>query len=125
MQPAGEEAGDPPPKTFRYGVAFRFPDVDIKKVDPSVQLDAFDMTLAADIVDTLHEKLSPRVGAEFGLTPSYLGRVALRFGWVFGRDAENFTFGLGVRQKRVGLDYAFGEAQDLGNLQQLTLSLYF
>lgn len=120
-----EDAGDPPPKTFRYGASYRFPALDPSRVDPSVDLQAFDMTLAADMVQTLHEKASPRAGAEFGLQPALMTRAALRFGWVFGRDAESFSFGVGLRQGRFSLDYAFGGTRALGNLQQVTLGFSF
>lgn len=120
-----EEVGDPPPRTLRYGLAFHFPDVEISAADPSVDLEAFDMTLAADVAQTLHEEVSPRMGAELGLTPSYMTRVALRAGWVFGRDSESFTFGMGLRQGRLGLDYALGKGKDLGNLQQFSLTIDF
>ncbi len=120
-----EEAGDPPPKTFRYGLALHFPEIDAEKIDPSVDLSAFDMTLAADIVDTLHEEPSPRVGIELGLTPSMMSRVALRFGWVFERPAESFTLGFGVARGRLSVDYAVGASEDLGHLQQFTLTFAF
>ncbi|MFA5139574.1 MAG: PorV/PorQ family protein [Elusimicrobiota bacterium] len=120
-----EEAEDPPPRTLRYGLALHFPEVDPKTVDPSVDLTELDVTLAADMVQSLHERRSPRVGAEFGMTPSYINRIAMRFGWVFGRDAESFTFGMGIQQGRFGLDYAFGEAKDLSSLHHLTMAFRF
>jgi hypothetical protein len=120
-----EEAGDPPPRTLRYGLALHFPEVDPRVVDPSVDLSEFDMTLAADMVHSLHERESPRAGVELGMTPSYINRIAMRFGWVFGRDTESFTFGVGIQQGRFGLDYAFGEARALSSLQHLTLSVRF
>jgi len=122
---AFEEVGDPPPKTLRYGLALRLPSVDPVRVDPSVDLKALDMTLAADVAHTLHEDPSPRCGIELGLTPSYMNRVALRFGWVFQRSAESFTFGMGLHHQDLGLDYGFGSGKDLGNLQQLSLSYVF
>ncbi|OIO11939.1 MAG: hypothetical protein AUJ52_01240 [Elusimicrobia bacterium CG1_02_63_36] len=120
-----ESAGDPPPRTMRAGVALRFPDVDARKIDPSVDLEAFDLTAAADVVQVLHEDLSPRVGLELGLTPQFLNRIALRTGWVFGRAAEGLSFGLGYRGGGFALDYAFGNSPDLGGLQHLSLTFYF
>lgn len=120
-----ESAGDPPPTTLRYGIAFRFPDVDVQKIDPSVDLDAFDMTLAVDGVRTLHERHSPRLGLELGLTPAQIGRIAMRTGWVIGREAEGFTFGLGFAQGRFGFDYAFGSSLELGHLQHFSISARF
>lgn len=120
-----EEVGDPPPRTFRYGLAYHFPDIDPTVIDPSVDLEEFDMTLALDQVHTLHERLSPRFGVEVGLKPSYISRVALRTGWVVGRDAESFTFGLGFSSGKLRLDYAFGRGKDVGHLQQFSLTIAF
>ncbi len=120
-----EEAGDPPPKTLRYGIAYHFPDVDPTKIDPSVDLEEFDMTLALDQVHTLHERLSPRFGMEVGLKPSYSSRVAIRTGWIVGRDTESFTFGLGFRSGKISFDYAFGRGKDVGHLQQFSLTVAF
>lgn len=120
-----EEAGDPPPKTFRYGAALRFPDVDATKVDPSVDLAAFDMTVAADLVQTLYEDASPRAGVELGLTPSLLSRVALRFGHVFKRQAEGTTFGAGFKAGRYSFDYGYGDAKELKGLSSVTFSVEF
>ena len=120
-----ESAGDPPPKTLRYGVAWRFPDVDPLKVDPSVDLEEFDVTASFDNAVVLHEDASPRLGLELGMRPPSLSRVALRTGWIIGRDAEGFTFGLGFAQGRFGFDYAFGNSPELGNLQHFTLSARF
>lgn len=120
-----EEAGDPPPRTRRFGVAYHWPELDPKKLDPSVDLQKFDVTVAADWVEVLHERKSPRAGLEMGLQPHQLDRVALRFGWVFNRDSESFTFGLGLKEGRWGVDYSLGTAKDLGNLQQVSLAFYF
>ncbi len=120
-----EEAGDPPPKTLRYGAAFRFPDLDAKVIDPKTDLEAFDMTVAADMVQSLFEPASPRAGLELGLTPAFMTRVALRFGYVLKRYSEGLTFGAGFRHGNVGFDYAYGSARDLPGLQNLTLTISF
>ncbi|MBI3300160.1 MAG: PorV/PorQ family protein [Elusimicrobia bacterium] len=120
-----EEAGDPPPKTWRYGLALRLPDIDARKLDPEVDLEEFDLTAAADIVKTVFESASPRAGVELGLTPPGIGRVALRFGWVFNRFAEGMSFGLGFKAGRLGFDYGYGSAGELSALQNVSMSWTF
>ncbi|MFH2201968.1 MAG: PorV/PorQ family protein [Elusimicrobiota bacterium] len=120
-----ESAGDPSPRTLRYGAAFRFPDIDPAKIDPSVDLQEFDLTVTLDNVHVLHEKITPRAGLEIGLTPPSAGRIALRSGWIFNRETEGLTFGVGFRQGIVGLDYAFGSNSAMGSLQHFTLSIVF
>lgn len=120
-----EEAGDPPPRTLRYGAAYRVENIPISSLDSSIDVQYFDATLAADMVESLREKRSPRVGLEMGIEPAFMDRFAVRFGWVFERDAESFTFGLGCREGRFILDYAFGLARDFDPLQQLSLSFQF
>lgn len=120
-----EEAGDPPPKTLRYGAAWKLTNLPVEKFDPGVEVQHFDLTVAADVVETLHEKRSPRAGLELGIEPAFLDRAAVRFGWVFERDVDSFTFGLGIREGRFLLDYAFGNARGFNGLQQLSLSFQF
>ncbi|MFH1725164.1 MAG: PorV/PorQ family protein [Elusimicrobiota bacterium] len=120
-----EEVGDPAPRTLRYGLAYHFPEVSTKRIDPSVDLEEFDMTLTTDVIEVRHEKRSPRLGVELGLTPSFMNRIAIRFGWVFERAGESHTIGVGLRHRGVRFDYAFGGSPELGNLQQLSLTLTF
>lgn len=120
-----EEAGDPPPRTARYGAALRFPDVDATKLDPNVDLTAFDLTLAGDVVQTVFEDATPRVGVELGLTPSLMSRVALRFGWVMNRDSEGMTIGAGFKSGRFAFDYGHGDAKDMKGLSNATFSVAF
>lgn len=120
-----EEEGDPPPRTFRYGAALRFPDFDITKLDPGVDLAAFDMLFAADVVQTVYEKTSPRVGVELGLTPSLMNRVAVRFGHVFNRFSEGFTLGAGFKSGRYSFDYGHGDGKEMKGLSNATFSIAF
>ncbi len=120
-----ESVGDPPPKTVRVGAAYRWPDLDPRTIDPSVDLNAFDMTVALDNVSVLQEDNSQRLGLELGLTPPATTRIALRTGWIFGRSTEGFTFGIGFRSGMFRFDYAFGNAPELGHLQHFSLSAQF
>lgn len=120
-----EVDGDPPPRTVRYGLAFHFPDIDAKKLDPSVDLQAFDAIVAADMVHVLREKRSPRLGIELGLTPAMITRVATRFGWVMNRDSEAMTVGFGLEHGRLRFDFSFGRSRELDSVQQLSLTYHF
>ena len=120
-----EDAGDPPPKTFRYGAALRLPDIDAAKIDPTVDLAAFDLTLAADVVQTLFEKPSQKLGLELGLTPTNLSRIALRFGWVFNRFAEGMTLGAGFKSGRYSFDYGHGDSKEMKAVSNVTFSVAF
>lgn len=120
-----EEAGDPPPKTLRFGAALRLPDIDVRKLDPASDLDAFDMTLAADVVKTVFEDPSPRAGLELGLTPAFLTRIALRVGWVFKSFSEGMTFGAGFKAGRLRFDYGYGSAREMRSLQNISLGYEF
>ncbi|PCI37233.1 MAG: hypothetical protein COB53_07110 [Elusimicrobia bacterium] len=120
-----EEAGDPPPRTIRYGFAIHLDDVNIRKLDPSVDLKNFEFTFTGDVVQVLHEDPSIRFGTELGIIPDYMNGIALRFGWIFGRFAESATAGIGFKGKHYDIDYAFGSSSSLGNLQHLTFTHYF
>ncbi|TBR23163.1 PorV/PorQ family protein [bacterium] len=120
-----EEAGDPPPKTFRYGAALRLPDIDAAKVDPTVDLAAFDMTVAGDVVQTVFESPYQRLGVELGLTPSLMSRIALRFGWVFNRFAEGFTLGAGFKTGRYTFDFGHGDTKTMKGLTSASFTVEF
>jgi len=120
-----EEVGDPPPKTMRAGASFQFPDLDPTKVDPSVQLDEFDMTAAVDYESALHADPLIRSGLELGVRPFQMNRVAIRVGWVVGGEAETWSFGLGFLHKGFRFDYAFGSGGELGSRQHVTMTMYF
>ncbi|MFA6092368.1 MAG: PorV/PorQ family protein [Elusimicrobiota bacterium] len=120
-----EEVGDPPPKTLRYGAAWTFADIPIFEIDPDADMRRFDVTLAADAAETLRERRSPRVGMEVGLEPAFLDRAAFRLGWVFEKDVETLSLGIGIREGSFLLDYAFGNAKGFNGLQQLSLTFLF
>lgn len=120
-----EDEGDPPPRTFRYGAALRFPDIDASKIDPGVDLAAFDMVFAGDVVQTIHDKPSQRAGIELGLTPSLMSRVAIRLGYVFNRFSEGLTVGAGFRSGRFSFDYGHGDAKEMKALSNATFSMAF
>lgn len=120
-----ESVGDPPPKTFRYGVALRFPDLDPTKLDPTVDLAAFDMTVAGDVVQTVFERPAQRAGVELGMTPTMMTRVALRFGYAFNQASEGMTLGVGFKTGRFSFDYGHGDAKGLKALSNATFSIEF
>lgn len=120
-----EEAGDPPPKTLRLGAALRLPDLDVKKLDPAADLEAFDLTLAGDVVKTVFEDASPRAGLELGMTPAFMTRIALRFGWVFKSFSEGMTFGAGFKAGKLRFDYGYGSTREMRGLQNITLGYEF
>ncbi|MBI2363026.1 MAG: PorV/PorQ family protein [Elusimicrobia bacterium] len=120
-----EEAGDPPPKTLRLGAALRLPALDVTKLDPAADLDAFDMTLAADVVKTVFEDAPPRAGLELGMTPAFMTRIALRFGWVFKSFSEGMTFGAGFKAGKLRFDYGYGSAREMRGLQNISLGYEF
>lgn len=118
-----EQTGDPPPRTIRYGLAYRTGVFPARRLDPGADADV-DATLLADAVKVLHEETAYRTGLELGLHPELMDRVALRLGWVFNRPGESFSFGVGVRRGRLLIDYALGSG-DLGMGHQVSLSARF
>jgi len=120
-----ESEGDPPPRTLRYGLAYRTAPFAASKVDPSVEAVDMDLLLTADVVQTLREKRSARFGTEIGLAPGFINRAALRFGWIIDRPLESFTFGLGFREGRFLFDYAFSALREFNPAQQISVSVRF
>lgn len=120
-----ESIGDPPPRTARYGVAWKVDDLRAGGLDPSVSSVPLDLTLSADMVQVLREASSPRLGFELGILPAFVTRCALRFGWMFNEGPQSFTFGAGFQEGHLLFDYGFGVVKDFNPSQQFSLSYLF
>lgn len=120
-----EEVGDPPPRTARYGISYLTPQFDAHRIDPTSDAGNVDVRFTADMVHALEQEPSPRLGLEMGMEPFVLNRVALRMGYALNREVDSLTFGIGLREGRMVLDYAVGPSRDLTITHQFTLSTTF
>jgi hypothetical protein len=121
-----EQTGDPLPTTARFGAAYA---IDLTGYG-YLQKDGYGFShflLTADAVKLRDEStLLPAAGLEMGMGLGELGSCALRFGYMFEQDLANFTFGVGLRESRWRLDYAFGVMRaDVSPTNQVSLGVDF
>ena len=79
------------------------------------------VSAAADLTRPREGSLRTRIG--FELKPG--GLLAVRVGYKFGYDSDTFTAGLGVRVRRLVVNYATGIAADVDNLHLVELTYRF
>jgi len=78
--------------------------------------------LSADLQYINNETLYERLGLEINIKEIF----SVRGGFVFGKDAMNFTTGLGINFKKYHLDYAFVPFKyDFGNTHQISFRMNF
>jgi hypothetical protein len=78
--------------------------------------------ISADLRYINNETLYEHVGMEINIKEIF----SVRGGFVFGKEAMNFTTGLGINFKEYHLDYAFVPFKyDLGNTHQISFRMNF
>jgi hypothetical protein len=84
-----------------------------------------DITLAADWLKVNGEGTYFQTGLEIAMATLSFMRVAFRGGYMFNRDADKFTLGLGAEQSGWQLDYAYGGISSLSPTHQVTATYRF
>lgn len=84
------------------------------------------ISASAQMEKTLGEETKYRVGTEyaFGLKESPW-EVFARGGYRFRFETENYSFGVGIREKNIEINYAFVNVSSLDRTHRLTLSFRF
>ena len=73
-------------------------------------------------LDATHPR-SHREQIKFGLEYLPLSMLALRTGYLFNNDEDNFSFGVGVNYSGIAFDYALTPFGRFGNVQRLSLRI--
>ena len=121
-----EQAADPLPVTTRFGAAYAF-DLTGYRYFKEGGYGFSRFLLTADAVKVRDDSTwLPATGLEMGMSFGEQGSGALRFGYMFGQDLANFTFGVGIREGRWRLDYALGLMRaDIRPTNQFSLGVGF
>ena len=114
-----ESEGDPLPMTLRAGAAWG------AVIDPGENFAFSQFTFTGDVVKVRDEEVRPSAGMEMGMRIVDQGIVALRFGYLFNRELDSFTAGVGLRDGRYSLDYAIGVMRQISHAHHLTFGLSF
>jgi hypothetical protein len=76
--------------------------------------------IALDLVKPQDDPLRVHTGAEYEFPQNF----SLRLGYELGYDEKGFTFGLGFKIRKYGIDYAFVPySSDLGNTHRISLNV--
>ena len=76
--------------------------------------------VALDLVKPQDDPLRVHTGAEYDFPQNF----TLRLGYEFGYDEKGFTFGLGFKIRKYGIDYAFVPySSDLGNTHRISFNV--
>ena len=107
------------PMALRFGLAMDIAEVFLPNSEE------FNFNLAVDAIHPNDYTERVHLGGEL----LYLNRFALRAGYKFNHDVENFTFGLGVNFAMAGLsavvDYAFTSADYFQDINRFSIQFYF
>lgn len=118
-----EQEGDPLPTSARAGAAYL---LDLDALDYDVGKSMFTKFLfTLDAIKAREERVAAATGVEMLMPMSDKGRLALRLGYVFNRDIDSLTFGLGFHERRWTLDYGLGVKKALANVHHVALGFTF
>lgn len=117
-----EQEGDPLPLTLRAGVAYllelhRFTSLH----ESPVVFDRFLFT--AESIMLRNDKPAVATGLEMRLPFGGDNYGALRFGYLFNRDIDSLSLGIGFKEGRFLLDYALGVKKAVGNDHHFSLGV--
>ncbi len=121
-----ETAADPLPLTARGGLAWTVESRPQGKIEEvRSYYTATRMTLSAEAVKVRDENAAAAASGEFAIDMGAETSVALRVSNLFGPAAGGLSFGVGVREGRFTADYAVLSKGELGNSQDVSLSVRF
>ncbi|MBI4051335.1 MAG: PorV/PorQ family protein [Elusimicrobia bacterium] len=134
-----EQEGDPLPKTWRGGAAYRIYLGRFLNEDPMAQTfkpvdkqglggsESFELILVADGVQVLRERTQAHLGMEVRKIPvaSEEAYANLRIGYIFNRDIDSLSFGVGFEWRQLLLDYGFSLIKDLNSLHRVSIGFKF
>lgn len=104
---------DPLPRTYRGGISYTYSYV-------TQEENLYKFLVSGDGYKTHDEKTQGGAGIE--MTRNFF---ALRIGYLFNRDIEGFTTGIGLHWSRYSLDYAFGLVDDLAHNHRVSFHVHF
>ncbi len=119
----GSEGG-PLPLELRTGAAFLLDSSGFKWMqDTDFSYSRFLFT--TDVVKVRKENTVFQSGIEMAAGYSAERSMAVRLGYLFNRELESYTLGVGLRQRGFLLDYAFGVKSVIRNVHHLSLGIHF
>lgn len=119
-----EGTGAPPPATLRAGLTYKT-EFDAERLDSSSDVSYSDIVLTADWSRAAKESERYQAGAEMNMRMRIGIMLSLRAGYLFDRDDEGLTFGIGIRQHRWTFGVAYEASRDLNNRVPVSITYVF
>lgn len=120
-----EAQGDPSPSMLRAGLAYKLEINPPNRFDSSADISYGDIILAADWSRVLKEEGFYQAGLEFNMKMPQAVMLALRAGYLFAREEEGVTFGVGVKTGAWIFNFGYETAKDLESRRPVSLSYEF
>ncbi len=120
-----EEESDPLPLTTRGGASWSSTSALIPLDSVETYVGATRFLASAEAIKVRDESMVAALGSEIAMDFGTSTSIALRFGWRFNTDADRLTLGLGMREGRYTLDYAFGDKRSLGQVHHAGFGVRF
>lgn len=119
-----ESEADPLPLTTRLGAAYAFNLADVGLLKDAT-FGFSNLLFSGDLVKVRDESLAVSAGLEMGMNMVDYGQLWLRLGYLFGRELDSLTVGVGMREGRWSFDYALGVMKTVQNVHNLSLGIRF
>jgi len=119
-----EEEGDPAPVTTRAGVSYKT-EFRPELIGSPDDISYSDIVLSADWSRTAKESSCYQAGAEVNMEMSVGVMLSLRGGYLFDRDDEGMTLGVGVRKNEWNFGVGYETSKNLSPRFPVSLSLEF
>lgn len=120
-----ESQGSPAPSTLRAGAAYKFRLNPPNLLDRSADITYSDITLTADWSKTAKEKAYYQTGFEMNMEIAKMVVLAVRAGYLFDRDQEGVTFGLGVKKDKWNFAFGYEAGRDMNSRYPVSVSRAF
>jgi hypothetical protein len=106
------DKNDPLPLELRFGVSYPL----------SLESLRSKLLLSTDVPYLINDKeITGKIGVEY----TYLDSLSFQAGYHVKSDAQNITFGVGVRWQQIVFNYGFGLASELSDTHRITVGYRF
>lgn len=120
-----EQQGSPAPSTLRAGAAYKFKLNPPNLLDRTADVTYSDVLLSADWCRTAKEQAYYQAGFEMNMELAGMVILRVRAGYLFDRQEEGATFGIGVRKGKWDFAFGYEAAKNLNARYPVSLSYQF
>ncbi|MBI3554239.1 MAG: PorV/PorQ family protein [Elusimicrobia bacterium] len=119
-----ESAKDHLPMVYRGGLAYL---LDLERFTAFSDMSTFftRYLFTAEAIAPARERTAAGAGLEMDMPFAKTNHAFLRVGYIFNRDLDGITFGVGFREKHFTADYALGGQRTVGDVHRFSIGYEF